>query len=324
MGTKLTIKIQPRALKKPKSPNDWRMRIKSEATRRPPITQLKKKLSYLVKLLKISRNSIRIASERNSRLNFVWITELDPDTMHRRLELWKAVVLLIIISFATGPALAWTEKSVLAIANDAANLMPDNFKWVIKKYRSAFLKGNQQLPGSLGPDELVKTILDEAAGAVDLIVGQNGYSQAARKFGWISRLITELNSPLNITGVPVNKFWRTDFDIFLQKNQKDFRVRWYGIKARPRSASQLKDLLTSNSTRIKKVAGILTKTLQKDGKPLSSYDVMSVPFGIGSISYSNAVSNTAMSWLYIWDQAGGVKKESKPSKQPVKPSKKSG
>jgi hypothetical protein len=35
------------------------------------------------------------------------------------------------------------------------------------------------------------------------------------------------------------------------------------------------------------------------------FDVRSLPFGIGSLSYSRSVSDTARLWLHLWKQAHG-------------------
>ncbi len=224
----------------------------------------------------------------------------------------RILIIGCILSVFTMSAGAWTETSTRAITNDAKKLMPVNLQKIFQRHNQDFISGHRQKPPTgKSREELIAIILKEADAVINLISKQNAFSEASRRMGRISRIITVLNTPLDSHVLLKNEFWRTDYDIFLQKNQKDFRVRWYGIQSRPRSIEQLETLLRSSAEKMKKVAGILTKTLEKEGKPISSYDVRSVPFGVGSISYSNAVSNIAMSWLYIWDRSGGVRSDAK-------------
>jgi len=220
------------------------------------------------------------------------------------------IIFLLLGFYSLATVNAWTEKCVSAIALDAQKLMPSNLQWLFNRYSNSFKSGNGQKNSDYGSqDQLISAIVRDSSSIINLIRSQKDYEDAVFKMGRIARLVSIMNNPLNRNIRLRNSAWRTDYDIYLEKNQRDFRIRWYGIDHRPKQQLQLKEILEKSVLKMEKVASILTRTFESSKKPISSYDVQSIPFGVGSISYSHAVSNTAMSWLYIWDSAGGLKKK---------------
>ncbi len=219
----------------------------------------------------------------------------------------RLFIALCFIGIGANPVWAWTEDSISAIAHDAKKLMPSNLQWVLSKYEPEFISGYHTSTTNYSSHrELIEAIMQTTSISIDSIKKDCSYPTAAQQMGRIARLVGTLHAPFP-KFIPISQeTWRTDYNIYLQKNQKDFRIRWPGIRSRPRSKDELYQRLTQSAERIRKMASILSDRLEKDQKPISSYDSMSVPFGVGSVSYSNAVSNTAMSWLLIWDQSGGI------------------
>ena len=215
----------------------------------------------------------------------------------------------MIFYLSSGLVSAWTENTYLAIVSDSVRLMPENLRMILMKYQEELLKGVMTgVPAHSNLSELIEYIEKESSAGIGSIKTQKNYRQAVCSLGKIARTIAFMNLPLNRQDQPASLHWLTDYDIFLEKNRENFRIRWPGIEKRPFSSKQLRQLLLDCSTRRNQGANLLKETFQKDQIPIGSYDVRSIPFGVGSISYSNAVSNTALSWLFIWDHVGGLKK----------------
>jgi hypothetical protein len=212
------------------------------------------------------------------------------------------------VLFGTGSVSAWTEGGYLFILSDAKYLMPQNLQWVLDNFQPSLLSGMKySVEENLDDALLVKAVLAESQKGIEAFKTQGSFKDGVRSLGRIARLVANLNNPLNHAPALKQPSWRTDYDIFLEKNRGNFRIRWPGVDGRPRSESELTDALNQCSLRTKKVSRILIKTFESERKPIGTYDVRSIPFGVGSIAYSRSVANTALSWLFIWDQAGGIK-----------------
>jgi hypothetical protein len=221
----------------------------------------------------------------------------------------KIPILIFALACLTlSSARAWTEGCYCSIAEDAINLMPENLNWLINRDRISFEAGlMQKQPGSHSTDELIHAVLSDADTAAEMIKAKSGFEQAVKTFGRMARMIASSCTLLPDEKAVSSTTLRTDYDIYIEKHRKNFWIRWPGIGKRPRSAQQLTDLIKTGNERIKTLSGILIKTFETERKPVESYDLRSVPYGAGSISYSLATTTIAMSWLYAWDKAGGVK-----------------
>lgn len=226
--------------------------------------------------------------------------------MNRRKPLLGLLILTGVLLPAAGSA--WTENGVIYIVSDARHLMPENLQWVLGNFQDSLMAGLNDSPSeSRSIPGLVQAILDESKRGISHFNSPGSYPEGVRSMGRIARMIAALNHPLNHVPAIQNENWRTDYDIFLDKNRLNFRIRWPGIDGRPRSEGELTGVLNHSVSQSQKVSKLLIKTFETNDIPIGSYDVRSIPFGIGSIAYSRSVANTALSWLFIWDQVGGIK-----------------
>lgn len=216
---------------------------------------------------------------------------------------------LILIGSAMTTA-CWTETNVQGIALDARRLTPDNFQWVLNRYESDFSRGmNLPAPTCIDRSHLIPVIIRESDAAVTALTVDMSYQRAAGILGRLTRIVAELHTIITDISRLKEPDWRTDYAIFLQQNRSFFRIRWKGEAARPRTAHDFEAMLFESTRRMDRVSSILTETLNRENKTIALYDVRSAPFGVGSIAYSSAVNVLAMTWLYIWDRAGGVQSE---------------
>ncbi|HPQ39741.1 MAG TPA: hypothetical protein PLV45_05150 [bacterium] len=219
--------------------------------------------------------------------------------------MFTAGFFLFLIACATQAC--WTEYNSIGMIHDAKRLTPENFQWIIDQYSSDFYKGFEtQIPDSSDRKTLIPVILDDSRQAIRAFSSEMAYRRGAGFLGRIARYVNELHGMLQHPDRLSDPHWSTDYAIFLQKKREFFRIRWAGIDQRPRTIQQLETLLAESTRRMDRVSEILTETLNRENRGIASYDTRSAPFGVGSIAYSSAVSTMAMTWMYIWDQAGGI------------------
>lgn len=224
--------------------------------------------------------------------------------MKRLLVVWVALM-----SLAGSAAACWTEENRWGMLTDARRLMPENLQWVLTRFDGELQEGYHRAGRPERPDDVAAVMADSEA-AIKSFSVDSSYSAGARMMGRIARRISEMHSLLTGTSPLNDRNWVTDYAIFLQKNRPYLRIRWRGVDHRPRTDDALQDLLTRSVLKKDKMSAILVETLNRENKSISSYDLQSAPFGAGTIAYSGAVNSIAMTWLYIWDKAGGIRQVS--------------
>jgi hypothetical protein len=219
---------------------------------------------------------------------------------------FKLLLLAGLIATTADFSSAWTQESRISIIKDAIKLMPQNFQIFIEHYHESFWSGsNSSFQSEMIDQEMISRIIKYCASAGDLLKRQENLAEAARMLGIQARLAEKLCSPVKLLRDKPD--WQTDYEIYLENHKNRFWIKWKGIGNRPRTESALVDVLNQAQTRVTNAGSAARDSFAQDGIPISSYNIQSVPFGSGSMSYSNAVSAIASIWLYVWDQAGGIK-----------------
>ncbi|MBN1878553.1 hypothetical protein JW823_00405 [bacterium] len=222
--------------------------------------------------------------------------------MRRLITLLTGYLVLIAATQA-----CWTEQNYLGMIGDAQKLMPANLQWVIQHYADDVYAGQMTQPTQrMNLQENVNAILTDSESAIRSFTTDHSYSGGSRLLGRIARRISDIHSLLTQPSRLNDANWITDYAIFLQKNRQYFRIRWRGLDSRPRSAEGLRQLLIRSAERRDQLTAILEETLNRENKRIADYDLLSAPFGTGTITYSSAVNTIALTWLYIWDRAGGI------------------
>ena len=204
-------------------------------------------------------------------------------------------------------AAAWSLPSLEAIALKAIEFMPENVRFITEKHRKDLTEGilESQESQANSTDSIIK-ICDLVTSGSSSIINQKDFKSAVRIMGRIARMVAISVHPLPATDSRVKPDNRTDYDVYLEKNRSFFRVRWTGIEQRPRNRDQLAHALNRSIVKTSALAETLITTLAENSIPISQYDHQSIPFGAGSIAFSNAVSQTANAWLLLWQNAGGL------------------
>ncbi len=224
-----------------------------------------------------------------------------------------------VAAFLAPPAFAWTEATRRRMLDEAIRMSPPALTVVLDRYRSDLVHGMLDPLGSEQSEDhrqhsaggyggAAGKISEHAEQAVT-IIGQPGRLRlAVYAMGSAAHFVADVDFPPNCIGGPVGdptyyEAYRRyaekmtgRFLVVLDKNPspdlQKFRLEEFGKSAARHSAEYIDPIRAAYTA---------------DGRPRSAsdFDEKSLPFGIASLSFSQAVNDISRVWLAIWERAGG-------------------
>ena len=208
-------------------------------------------------------------------------------------------------------ALGWSVEAEQRIARKAATLAPPDLRLLIQKYESDYLRGlrdaaeaeiggSHRVRGKRG--QLRQHIDRGVSSAVQGVRARQPMRDLVYELGTIAHLVADANNPLlvgnaDLTGVEL------DYQSYFDRKLGKFPTVFYGLRTGFDPAGTL-DAAFDRSRRFNE---LLHEEYYRDGRRRASteFDDRSTAFGIASISYSRAVSDTVNLYFHIWSQVGG-------------------
>ena len=256
-----------------------------------------------------------------------------------RFLLTASVVLLT--SFWVSPAAAWTDATRRKMLDDAVKMTPPALATILERYRTDLVHGmtdplrdesgqdhRQRPTGSYG--RAAEMIAKHSEQAVT-IIGQPGRLRlAVYTLGTAAHYVADVNFPLNCGAGPVgDPVFYADYARYVEKMMKLYPVVLDRKDSPELSKNRLADFGRAAALRSSQYVEAIRPAYTADGKPVSraAFDEKSIPFGVASLSYSQAVNDIARLWVLLWRRAGGdvqgvpFRQDSPPG---TSPSKKSG
>lgn len=212
---------------------------------------------------------------------------------------------IVVVFIHPAILLAWSQSSTIAVSSDAKNLMPPNFRWFIEKHENEFRKNLLNIAPQPAMQEIERNLVIASQQIAEAIKKHGDIEASAGKLGAVAGTVIRLIHPLRWN--TFDSRISTDYEIYLDKKRSQFFIRWPGMKKRPVLENDLIQMIRGSIDRCKDMSLTLKNAFEHDLKPIEAYDNKSAPFGIGSMAYSEAVTATAMTWLYIWGLSGGIK-----------------
>ena len=245
------------------------------------------------------------------------------------------------------PAGAWTDATRRRMVDDAIKMSPPALATVLERYRADLLHGMiDPLGGESGEDhrQHVSGGYGRAAGKIEwhsqqamTIIGQPGRLRLAiYALGTAAHYVADVNFPLNCGAGPVgDPPFYGDYARYTEKMMGRFPVVLDREPAPALAKNRLEEFGKAAALRASRYVAPIQAAYTPDGKPKSAaaFDEKSLPFGVASLSYSQAVNDIARLWAHVWQRAGGdvqgapfpgdVPSKARPSKKAAK-SKKDG
>lgn len=217
------------------------------------------------------------------------------------------------------PAGAWTAPTRQRMVDDAIRMCPPSLATLLGKYRSDLIHGmmdplagesgeehRQHLPGTYG--SAASSIARHADQAVT-IIGQPGRLRlAVYALGTAAHFTADVNFPLNCAGGGVgDPLFYQDYARYAESKMAHFPVV-LDVKPSPSLAKdRVEDFGLDSARRSSGLAAHVRSAYTPAGKRVSTaaFDDKSLPFGVASLSYSQAVNDIARLWTHLWLRAGG-------------------
>ncbi len=229
--------------------------------------------------------------------------------------------LVIVAALAAGslPAYAWTARVEEMVAREALRLMPASLRAVILPHvgeletglrdaaASAGQPGHELVPDQKG-DTAASRLADLARRIPAMVDDHQPFSRVAYEMGALAHYVCDLNNPLNVSNAdPIEARYAADYDAFVEDRIEKFRLVFYGWDDPDLKKDDVAAAARTIATRSRRYYRHISSTYSPQNKtPLAQrFDDRSLPFGIGSLSYSRSVSDTARFWLHAWKKANG-------------------
>lgn len=201
----------------------------------------------------------------------------------------------------------------MRIASKAAALAPPDLRLLLDKYSAEYLAGVRDAAGAAGErdhreaaagrrgpirSELERSLAD----AVSAVRERQPMRELAYRLGTVAHFVSDANNPLRV-GSQNLQLVESDYERYFDRSLRKFPTVFYGLHDRL-DPSPVMDQAFARSRRF---SDLLLEEYHRDGRRRTSaeFDDRSTAFGIASISYSRAVSDTVNLFYYVWKEAGG-------------------
>lgn len=210
-------------------------------------------------------------------------------------------------------ALGWSTEAETRIARKAAALAPPDLRLLILKYESDYLRGvrdaadaeahlrhRERNATARGP--LRREIDSQLEEAVKGVRERRPMRELVYQLGTLAHLIADANNPLRVGPVNFAEV-ESDYEHYFDRSLRKFPTVFYGLHRNLDVAA----VLETTFQRSRRFSPLLEEEYSRGGRPRRSaeFDDRSTAFGIASVSYSRAVSDTVNVFYYLWREAGG-------------------
>ena len=222
-----------------------------------------------------------------------------------------AIVLLLVFPVTSS---AWTRASDLKIAQKAAALAPPDLAMLLEKFDAEYRRGLERAQADEGTahryfvlsrqGQLRERIERETRAAIDSVRKGDPMPLVVERLGGLVHLVADANNPFHVANDnPRLGASQNDYEQYFERRLAKFPTVFYGLDPNFRLSSYLDRTFARSA----KFYPLVAAEYFRDGERRTSaaFDDRSTAFGIASISYSRAVSDTVNLYYYIWKEAGG-------------------
>ncbi|MEM7479688.1 MAG: hypothetical protein AAF481_00825 [Acidobacteriota bacterium] len=224
----------------------------------------------------------------------------------------------VVFAFAA-PAFAWTPKTQVVIAKEAAPLAPSDLARQIEKYPKRLEEGvlapfedgdaARHVKDPDGGGRLDAVIHAEVEHAIAAIEAHAPFSDIVYQLGRVMHYVADANQPLNASGAdPQETRFFADFARYLESAEPRLPVVFYGLRPELEGAANVSPLVATTLARSRALYPMVSREYRRIefGSGRQFFDDRSTAFGVASLAFSHAVDDAAAVMRYIWLRAGGM------------------
>lgn len=228
---------------------------------------------------------------------------------------YRAVPVLAVLLMLGAGARAWRPETRVRMVDEAVRLMPESLRLVLETRREAILRG--MLEPMIEEDDpehrppwhggtLDRQIGLRAKALIDSVEQTVPFDQVARHFGELAHYVADSAFPPGAAGESGAARY-ADFAAFCESRRDRFPLVFYGhddpdLERGDFDAFNVRILREARAEDID-----LARAYREAGDPPAprAFDDRSVPFAVGSLSYSRTVTYIVRAWLAAWGGAHG-------------------
>jgi hypothetical protein len=209
-------------------------------------------------------------------------------------------VALLTLSIAL-PSVAWTRAADRRIAAKSAELAPADLKLLIRKYNDDYMRGVDEALSTEGTEihrrKLREKIDVQTRAIVRMIRSNEPMSAVVQQLAVLAHLAGDANNPFHIGDDDTAA--HADFEQYFERRLERFSPVFYGLD-RNFVLSTYLDRMFARTTRF---SPLMAEEYSRGSG--ATFDDRSTAFGVASVCYSHAITDTVNLYYYIWKEAGG-------------------
>jgi hypothetical protein len=225
--------------------------------------------------------------------------------------------LLLLLSVAPTPLLAWSESSQLEIAVAAARLAPPDLARQIDRHQSRLREGVlspfrdgdplRHQKNDDGTGTLDRVIADETARAISYIRSHRPFYDIVEQLGVVLHFVADANQPLQAAEEPGESGYRDDYLRYVTTAEPRFAAAYYGIDPTLDDTGAVPAFVGRALRRSRALYPFIGAEYRRIGgrSGVGVFDDRSTAFGVAAVSFSRALTDGAAMLRLVWLEAGG-------------------
>ena len=224
-----------------------------------------------------------------------------------------SIAIALVLSLS--PAVAWEPETRVRMIDEAVRLMPASLRAALAHHREDVLLGmlapmvreddpEHRPPWAQGT--LDASFDREARGLLETLGAQTPFGEIARRFGSVAHYVADAGFPPTASKADGARRY-SHFSRFCEERRERFPLVFYGHHDEDLAAGDWAGFALQVMNRAGRNDVRLARAYAAAGDPPdpAAFDDRSVPFAVGSLSYSRSITDIVRSWLSIWERAEG-------------------
>ena len=223
-------------------------------------------------------------------------------------------MLFFVFSLAGAPVLAWTPETRVQMADEAIEFMPHALRLALDKHRRSVLRGvlqpmtREDAPEHRAPwleGTLDQQLEFEARALIAALGRKTPFEELSEQFGRLGHFVMDAAFPPGVGDDGGSHY--ADFAAYCQIKREKFPLVFYGHDDEALAEGDFRRFARRVMDGARAEDSELARAYEKAGVTpgLEAFDDRSIPFAVGSLSYSHCVTDIVRAWLAVWRLAGG-------------------
>lgn len=228
-------------------------------------------------------------------------------TLRRR---WPVLILLV---YGVTQLHAWAPETRVRMTDEAIRFMPPSLRLALEKHRTELLRGvldpmkNEDgiTHRATAGGTLDESVEIEAAKLLTMLREKTPFARIAEQFGTLAHYVLDSGFPPGVSDGGDERYHH--FSRFCEDRRERFPLVFYGHEDKRLAEQDYRGYAREVIERSRESDRQLAFAYERFAAHghASAFDDRSVPFAVGSLSYSHSVNDVVRVWLTVWENAPG-------------------